>query len=144
MLIDYRHIKPNLLNRLSTMPFPTITDTQLFALESHLTKAQLQSDWQSLEKLLSINLIYIHSNGYVDNFNSYLEKIKNHIIEYQRIDFQTQDIIIAQDFAIKHSIMSGSALVLGQPKLLHNKVVTTWAPQDGNWKLHTFQSTAIE
>lgn len=126
------------------MHLSTITDIQLLDLESHLTKAQLQSDWQSLEKLLSINLIYIHSNGYVDNFNSYLEKIKNRIIEYQHIDFQTQSIIKTQGVAIKHSIMSGSALVLGRPKLLHNQVVTTWVAQDDNWKLHAFQSTEIK
>jgi hypothetical protein len=111
-------------------------DDVLQNLESSLRNAQINSDLSALSLLLSEHLIYIHSNGYVDNYHSYLEKINLGILNYQ--------VLIEKELIIKHSIMMGDVIVMGVNKSIHSRTTTIWLLEKGFWKLRSFQSTSID
>jgi hypothetical protein len=113
-------------------------------LASSLRDAQINSDISALSLLLSEELVYIHSNGYVDNYHSYLEKINLGILNYQRIEIQTEHILIEKEIIIKHSIMMGDVIVMGINKSIHSRISTIWLLEKGFWKLRSFQSTGID
>jgi hypothetical protein len=113
-------------------------------LESSLRNAQINSDLSALSLLLSEHLIYIHSNGYVDNYHSYLEKINLGILNYQRIEIQNEQVLIEKELIIKHSIMMGDVIVMGVNKSIHSRTTTIWLLEKGFWKLRSFQSTSID
>ena len=113
-------------------------------LESSLRGAQINSDLNVLSLLLSEHLIYIHSNGYVDNYHSYLEKINLGILNYQKIEIQNEKVLIEKEIIIKHSIMMGDVIVMGVNKSIHSRTTTIWLIEKGFWKLRSFQSTSID
>jgi hypothetical protein len=119
-------------------------DDVLQNLESSLRNAQINSDLSTLSLLLSEHLIYIHSNGYVDNYHSYLEKINLGILNYQRIEIQNEQVLIEKELIIKHSIMMGDVIVMGVNKSIHSRTTTIWLLEKGFWKLRSFQSTSID
>jgi hypothetical protein len=119
-------------------------DDVLQNLESSLRNAQINSDLSALSLLLSEHLIYIHSNGYVDNYHSYLEKINLGILNYQRIEIQNEQVLIEKELIIKHSIMMGDVIVMGVNKSIHSRTTTIWLLEKGFWKLRSFQSTSID
>jgi hypothetical protein len=121
-----------------------MSEIQILKTESLIREAQLSYEWNNLSKLLSKNLIYIHSSAYVDNYESYLEKIKNKILYYQKIEIVPQTFQLHNQVAIKTSLVRGAVLVLGNEKQLNNYTTTIWLKEDGEWKLSLFQSTAIE
>lgn len=121
-----------------------MSEIEILKIENCLREAQLGSDWKTLSELLSKRLTYIHSNGYIDNYESYLEKIQKNIIRYQKIEVSPQTIQIFDELAIRTAIVKGTVLVLDNPKQLHNYTCTTWLKENSEWKLILFQSTAIE
>lgn len=121
-----------------------MSETQIIKTEDLIREAQLSCDWNALSEMLSKNLIYIHSNAYVDNYETYLEKIKNKILQYQTIEIITQALQLHNEMAIKTSVLRGSVLVLGNEKQLNNYTTTVWVKEDEKWRLSLLQSTAIE
>lgn|GEM_PF-3133865 len=47
----------------------------------------LGSDYEGLKSVLAPNIIYIHSNGAVDNFQTYIEKLKNRSLVYLELEY---------------------------------------------------------
>lgn len=121
-----------------------MSEIEILKIENCLRDAQLGSDWKTLSELLSKRLTYIHSNGYIDNHESYLEKIQKGIIRYQKLELTPQTTHIFNELAIRTAIVRGTVLVLDNPKQLHNYTSTTWTKENSEWKLLLFQSTAIE
>ena len=121
-----------------------MSEIQLLEAEENVRSAQLNSDWSRLSNLLSTQLIYIHSNGYIDDYSSYIEKIQKKILEYQKIEIETKSLQIFNDFAIKTSIYRGVVLVLGDRKFLNSFITTVWSRSNDRWFLNLVQSTALE
>jgi hypothetical protein len=119
-------------------------ENEILKLEGSLREAQINSDLNALSSLLSEDLIYIHSNGYVDNYQSYLEKINLGILKYQNIEIETERLMIEEEIVIKHSIMKGTVLVMGANKSIFSRITSLWLPEKGGWKLRSFQSTTID
>lgn len=119
-------------------------ENEILKLEGSLREAQINSDLNALTSLLSEDLIYIHSNGYVDNYQSYLEKINLGILKYQNIEIETERLMIEEEIVIKHSIMKGTVLVMGANKSIFSRITSLWLPEKGVWKLRSFQSTTID
>jgi hypothetical protein len=119
-------------------------ENEILKLEGSLREAQINSDLNALSSLLSEDLIYIHSNGYVDNYQSYLEKINLGILKYQNIEIETERLMIEEEIVIKHSIMKGTVLVMGANKSIFSRITSLWLPEKGVWKLRSFQSTTID
>jgi len=121
-----------------------MSEIQIIKTEGLIREAQLNCDWNVLSEMLSKNLIYIHSNAYVDNYETYLEKIKNKILQYQKIEISTQALQLHNEIAIKTSLVRGAVLVLGNEKRLNNYTTTIWVKENGKWRPSLFQSTAID
>ena len=119
-------------------------ENEILKLEGSLREAQINSDLNALSSLLSEDLIYIHSNGYVDNYQSYLEKINLRILKYQNIEIETERLMIEEEIVIKYSIMKGTVLVMGANKSIFSRITSLWLPEKGVWKLRSFQSTTID
>ena len=118
--------------------------TEIILLENKLREAQIAGDYSALATMLSKKLIYIHSTAYLDNYDSYLEKIKNKIVVYKAIDTELKEVQISGEVAIMHSHMTGEVEVLTNKMLLNSLVTTIWIKENKLWVLYSFQSTKIE
>lgn len=118
--------------------------TGIIYLENTLREAQKNGDHIALSKILSKKLIYIHSTAYLDNYDSYLDKIKNKILVYQSIQADLKEIYISSEAAIVHSNMTAEVDVLNQKMHLSSLVTTIWIKEQSLWKLYSFQSTKVE
>jgi type III secretory pathway component EscU len=118
--------------------------TEIILLEKQLRDAQKNGDYTVLAKILSKKLIYIHSTAYLDNYDSYLEKIKNKILVYKSIDAMIKEIQMSSEVAILLSHMTGEVEVLSKPVLMNSLVTTIWIKENKLWSLYGFQSTKIE
>lgn len=121
-----------------------MNETKLLETEESIRNAQIHSDSKTLASLLSKQLIYVHSNGYIDDYTSYIDKIEKKIIQYQKINIETKSIQIFDGIAIKTSVYRGIALVIDNERKLNNYTTTVWHCNEGNWSLSLFQSTSLE
>lgn len=121
-----------------------MNETKILRNENLVREAQLNSDLTTLSKLLSKRLTYVHSNGYIDSYDSYLDKIQNHIIRYKKIDLIPQAIQVFDEIAIRTGIIKGHVIVLNNRKKLNNYTSNIWVKENDEWRLLQFQSTAIE
>lgn len=121
-----------------------MSEIQILKTESLIREAQLKCDWKTLSETLSRDLIYIHSNAYVDNYESYLDKINHKILQYQKIEITPQIFQMRNEVAIKTSLLRGSVLVMGEERQLDNYTTTIWLKENGEWRLNLFQSTAMK
>jgi len=121
-----------------------MTKAEIILLEQKMREAQLAGDDATLTSILSKKLIYIHSTAYLDNYDSYLDKIKNKILVYKTIDTELKDVHISDEVAIMHSHMTGEVEILTSKMILNSLVTTIWIKENQLWVLYSFQSTKIE
>jgi len=116
---------------------------ELLDLDKARIAAMLRSDHPALGGLLSSELRYIHSTGYVDNYKSYLEKISLKIITYQTIECDDYHIDIRGDIAILHSKMSAAASIQGASIVINSLTSAVWMRENNAWKMRYFQATPL-
>ncbi len=124
------------------MSLPSIKN-ELRQLDQDRIEAMLGSDRQALENLLSTELRYIHSTGYIDSYQSYLEKLDLQVITYQAIACDDYQIDIKGEVAIVHSKMTASATIQGNAIVIKSLTSAVWMQEDHDWKLRYFQATPL-
>ena len=124
------------------MSQPSIQN-ELLELDRGRLEAMLRSDHRALKNLLSTELRYIHSTGYIDSYGSYLEKLYLQIITYQAIECDDYHIDIRGEVAIIHSKMKASATIQGSAILIKSLTSAVWMQEDNSWKMRYFQSTPL-
>jgi hypothetical protein len=113
------------------------------AIERHRCEATLGDDWATLERILSDDIAFIHSTGYVHDKAGYLDFLKNRIKTLQ----------ISRPAPPVCKIMSGGILVFGpidqqmerraDASIVKVSSWTTqlWSPFESAWKLTHQHST---
>jgi hypothetical protein len=86
----------------------------------------LNGDMVALKKMLSPNMVYIHSTGGVDTFESYFDKLNNRSLVYLELDYEN---VLGSQFdetLIVTGQMNAKLLLAGQQKSVHSLYMATW------------------
>jgi ketosteroid isomerase-like protein len=107
-----------------------------------LYRAMLAHDVPALAALLHDECLYIHSPGFGETKQAFLDGVRDGLYEYERVRPATEQVVSSGDLAVVYSALDFMGGPRGQP---HQPVVllTTlvWRRVDGAWRLWLRQAT---
>lgn len=120
------------------------TFAQKSPLESQTMRldAAVRQDSMLLQKLLSDDLTFIHSNGLLETKTSFIISIKNGKIKYNSFEVLEQHI---RNYGRKTAIINGKIIIKGtyekSPYEVNLLFTSMYRKQFGRWQLVAWQST---
>ena len=119
-------------------------ESQVATATKELTKAMVDGDRATLEKLAADQLNYGHSGGHIDDKKEFVEKIASGNSDFLSIDITEQTITISGKTAIVRHILTAKTHDKGKaPADVHLRVILVWQKQGGQWKLLARQAVKI-
>jgi ketosteroid isomerase-like protein len=103
----------------------------------------VDADLDTLDDLLSDDVIYTHSDASVDTKKSYLDMLRSEDLVYLDVEHTTDLVLTRPGVAIVTGTMSGSIRMHGAEKTLNSRVAAVWVTDGGQWRLAAFQPTPI-
>lgn len=111
------------------------------AAEKARFEAQVTKNADALNQLLADDLVYVHSNGNVDNKQTYIQSIKDGNSTYNSIDVQEQKIRLYGKTAIVNGICYiKRPLVDGKNNDLKLRYTDAYVKKGGRWQMVAWQS----
>ncbi|MBO0876599.1 MAG: nuclear transport factor 2 family protein, partial [Pseudonocardia sp.] len=112
-------------------------------LEDRRYAAMVDADLDTIDELLSDDVIYTHSNASVDSKASYLDLLRTGTLRYHTLEHSTEAVVARPGITIVLGTMSGSIHMHGGAKTLNSRVTAVWVAEDGRWRLLAFQPTPL-
>jgi ketosteroid isomerase-like protein len=112
-------------------------------LEDRRFQAMIDSDFDTLDKLLGDDLIYTHSSAQSDTRTEYLALCKKGVFKYLKIERPIKNIQVYGDTAVVTGNVTMDAIVEGKPKLLNSRYTNVWIKGMKGWQMVVWQSTSI-
>ncbi len=121
---------------------PSTAEQEIRALEDQRFQAMIAGDAATLERLLSDQLVYTHSNAGVDSKASLVDGIRTGRFAYQRIERPDQAIVVHGETAV---VAGHARMELGgaNPRTLNLRYTDVWVKGPGGWQMVAWQSTPI-
>jgi ketosteroid isomerase-like protein len=109
-----------------------------------LRKAMLAASKAQLEALTAPKLVYVHSDGHVEDKATYVGTIATKKTVYTMITLSNVNTFVSGDVAIMRLIFDCTSQDVGQPVAnSHLGIMQTWQKQGGHWKLLARQAYHI-
>jgi hypothetical protein len=105
--------------------------------------AQITKNYAVLEKLLSDDLIYNHSNGNQDSKQSYIQSIKDGKQRYDAIEAQEQKVRLYGNTAVVNGICQVKATNNGQSINTRLRYMDVYVRKGSQWQLVAWQSLRL-
>jgi ketosteroid isomerase-like protein len=113
------------------------------AAEKQRFEVTVKGDYKALDALLAEDLIYVHSNGNVDNEKTFLEGLTSGRSKYKSIESLQMNARQVGDLVF----IDGRAKVLvesnGQTNDLLLTYLDVWVKRDGNWQMIHWHSARM-
>jgi ketosteroid isomerase-like protein len=120
----------------------TGADAELRAAEQALYAAMIDKDFPALERILSPDLIYVHSTAVAESKTEYLTGVAKGLYEYERIASRDVAVSIHGKVAIMRGIVDMAVGLTIQPKASISLLfVLVWLKRAGSWQLTYRQAT---
>jgi ketosteroid isomerase-like protein len=100
-----------------------------------LTKAMLQADRATLERLVADQLSYGHSSGLVESKAQFVDVVASRKTVYKSITLSEPSTVMAGDNAIVRHIFSNTTETAGKTSTISVGIMQVWLKQAGTWKL---------
>jgi uncharacterized protein (TIGR02246 family) len=113
------------------------------ALEHQRYQAMRLGDLAAFARLAHDELVYVHSNGVKDSLDTYLEKCRQGLYLYHRIDHQVHEVRRWGDTALAFGEMHADITSHGVAKTLHNRTLSVWLKTGERWGLVAYQPTPV-
>lgn len=108
-------------------------------------RALEKKDSVSLKRLLSKDVTYGHSNGWVESKKELIADLYNGTIDYQRIVTTKPEILISGRVAqVRSTAEIYAAMNGGEQSYYKLKVLQVWLWENGHWVLFARQSAPLK
>jgi ketosteroid isomerase-like protein len=114
---------------------------EVLAAEEARRNAMPQSDVATLNRLLSDVMVYTHSSGGKDSKASWLSKLSDGSLRYDRLAFTDLNVSVVNDTALLTGRMNATAVHSGQPRMVDSLYLAVWVKQPTGWQLVAAQGT---
>ena len=119
-------------------------EREIRATETALYRAMIAKDFAALEKILSPDLVYVHSTAVSESKSTYLAGVAKGLYEYESIASRSVKIGIHGNVAVMSGIVDMSVGAAGKPKdTTHLLFVLIWIKHTAAWLLEYRQATRI-
>lgn len=113
------------------------------SLETRRCALMVSGDLSELEKLLSESLIYGHSNGTLDDRDSFLTLLRSGKLRYLGVTPVLDRAITVADGAIAATgFLDTHARVGDAEKKLRGRYLVVWRQAAAGWQLHALQGSS--
>jgi ketosteroid isomerase-like protein len=116
---------------------------EIVAAEKAWATAVTSDDFDTLEKVLSEDVIYAHSTGVIESKSQYLGKLKGGTQKYEVIDHKKTTVKPFGDAAAAHSIVVMQGTNANGPFDHRLMMMHLWVKKDGQWRLAAHQTTRL-
>jgi ketosteroid isomerase-like protein len=125
------------------MNMSDVTIAEIKKLEDRRFQAMIDSDFETLDKLLGDHLIYTHSTGQSDTRADYIALCQKGVFKYRKIERPIENIQVYGNTAVVTGHMKMDVIVDGKPKLLNSRYTNVWIKGTRGWQMVAWQSTPI-
>jgi ketosteroid isomerase-like protein len=140
--VDSSNIQPALDRKEHHVPDHHSSDEQeILSLEDRRYEAVLRSDFDAFAELCHQDLVYAHSNGERDDLSGYIDKCRQGVYVYHRIDHPVEQVQIVGDVALVMGEMHADLTIRGTRTALDNTALAVWTRVGSSWKLLAYQPT---
>jgi ketosteroid isomerase-like protein len=112
-------------------------------MEDRRFQAMIDSDFETLEKLLGDGLIYTHSTAQSDTRAEYIALCKKGVFKYRKIERPIETIQVYGDTVVVTGHAKIDAIVEGKSKLINSRYTDVWIKGGKGWQMVAWQSTPI-
>jgi len=105
--------------------------------------AQIACDIQTMEALMHPDLIYIHSNGYIDSKETYIDSIRSGRVRYRAMHFSKEIIRIYDSIGILNGIANFEVTVANVDSSVELAFHSIWSGASGDLKFISWQATHV-
>jgi ketosteroid isomerase-like protein len=116
---------------------------EIARLEDERYGAIIRKDIAALQRLFHDDLIYMHSSGVFDTRTSYIEGIRDGVLDYKRVTREDQTMRVRDGVAFVFNRLTIDIVIRQAPKLLNTRALAVWLREGGQWRLIAVQSGAI-
>ena len=120
-----------------------VIKSEIKKLEDRRFQAMIDSDFDTLEKLLGDNLIYTHSTAQSDTRAEYIALCKKGVFKYLKIERPIENIQVYGDAVVVTGQTKMDVMVAGKPKVLNSRYTNVWIKGGKGWQMVVWQSTPI-
>ena len=108
---------------------------QVITLHQEKFEWMIEKDMEALEKVLAEDVVYIHSNGWVEYKPDILENIQSGRLEYRQVDIREQSVQLYGSVAIVKGLAEFYVALEGSPLRLDLLYTETYHFSEGKWVL---------
>ncbi len=113
-------------------------------LEEARIAATVEQDLETLDRLLSDDLCYVHSSGMVDTKRTFIDNAQNGPLRYVSLERRTVEARLAGDGT---ALFTGEASIGvefgGDPIDLEVRFLSVWVQHDGAWQFEAWHSARL-
>lgn len=105
-----------------------------------LRMAILDRDSVILQSLLSEDVTYGHSNGWIQSKSEFIRSVMSKEQDYKKIEVRKMDVRVFENTAVVNLETDVSLIMSGKPMDLDMDILLVWVRAGGEWKLAARQS----
>ena len=125
------------------MPEAT-TEQQILQAERDLYRAMIVQDFAALDRILSPDLVYVHSTAVAETKQEYLQGVATGLYEYEDITTRGTRVRVLGDVALVDGICDMKVGKGKQPKdRIHLLFVLVWVRDGDAWRLEHRHATRM-
>lgn len=115
----------------------------VLAAEDRRYQAMIDTDLDTLDRMLDDRLSYAHSSGARDTKAEYLEKVRSGYYDYLTIEHPIERVEVVGDTAMVIGRMTSDLTVQGTRKTIDNLALSVWVRAAGDWRLLAYAPTSL-
>ena len=115
----------------------------VLAAEDRRYQAMIDTDLDTLDRMLDDRLSYAHSSGARDTKDEYLEKVRSGYYDYLTIEHPVERVEVVGGTAMVIGRMTSDLTVQGTRKTIDNLALSVWVRADGVWQLLAYAPTTL-
>lgn len=118
---------------------------ELMALEQARCRALVEKDFSTIERIISKQVVHVHTRGNVDTFDSYMAYIQN-VLEFLNVERRDLQVKVLGDTAIMTGGQTNTARLIGGRDVVkvESRAIQVWMKQaDGGWQQVAFQASLV-
>lgn len=118
--------------------------SEIIAIENERCRALVEDDFDAVRRLISEDLVHVHTRGNIDNYDQYLDRIQN-LFDFKAVTRGDLTIRFYGDIAISTGPMINRVCLRSKPDVDPVEVSSTttivWHKFNGAWKIVSFHAS---
>ncbi|MDO9437660.1 nuclear transport factor 2 family protein [Hydrogenophaga sp.] len=106
-------------------------------------RALVNADFAALERALADELVYVHSNAFVDSKRSYLDGLRAGHVRFLGVSREHTRVRLVGGVALLDCSAVLRFEIKGRARDARSRVMSAWVLRDGRWQMAHYHSTSL-